>query len=176
MKYIILSTLISVGFSIRHPLSMKVSSNFNNALQNRYKLQETTYNSLLQRIENKEVSKLYFTLDNNVIISENTEQDPDDDIYKEYSITKITPQLTDSLVDLSVKHDVEPIFGQTVQPSQPQQIASEILGTINFLFVPFIVLTILINVIRGALMSMPRSMGAGRGRGPGGLPFPCPAN
>jgi len=153
---------------------MKVSSNFNKALQNRYKLQETNYNALLQRIEHKEVSKLYFSLDNNVIISENAEQDPDDDIYKEYSITKITPQLTNSLVDLSVKNNVEPIFGQTVQPSQPQQIASEIVGTINFLFVPFIVLTILINVIRAALMSMPRSMGSGRGRGPGGLPFTMP--
>jgi len=174
MKFIILTTLISVGFSIRPPLSMKVSSNFNKALQNRYKLQETNYNALLQRIEHKEVSKLYFSLDNNVIISENAEQDPDDDIYKEYSITKITPQLTNSLVDLSVKNNVEPIFGQTVQPSQPQQIASEIVGTINFLFVPFIVLTILINVIRAALMSMPRSMGSGRGRGPGGLPFTMP--
>jgi len=174
MKYIILSTLISVGFSIRPPLSMKVSANFNKALQNRHRLQETSYNGLINRIEHKEVSKLYFTLDNNVIISENTEQDPQDDIYKEYSVTKITPQLTNSLVDLSVKNNVEPIFGQIVQPSQPQQIASEILGTINFLFVPFIVLTIIINVIRAGLMSMPRSMGAGRGRGAGGLPFNMP--
>jgi cell division protease FtsH len=153
---------------------MKVSANFNKALQNRHRLQETSYNGLINRIEHKEVSKLYFTLDNNVIISENTEQDPQDDIYKEYSVTKITPQLTNSLVDLSVKNNVEPIFGQIVQPSQPQQIASEILGTINFLFVPFIVLTIIINVIRAGLMSMPRSMGAGRGRGAGGLPFNMP--
>jgi cell division protease FtsH len=150
---------------VKSAIYMKASSNFNNALQNKNLLPESNYNILINRIENHEISKVYFLYDNNAVISENIQQDPDDDILKEYSITKITPQLTNSVVDLSVKNNIEPIFGQVVQPSQPQQIATEILGTINYLFVPFILLTIVINVIRSAIIN---------GGGGGGMPFNIP--
>jgi cell division protease FtsH len=159
-------------FLVRFSTCLKISSNFNRALQNRYQLPETNYNTLVKRIESKEVSKLYFSSDTTAVLAENSEQDPDDDVFKEYAVTRITPSLTESLSDLSMKNDVELIFGRSMDIMQPKQVAGEIVGAINSLFIPFILLTLVVNTIRAFFVN-------GRGRaGPGGgfgnMPFQMP--
>ena len=160
-------------FLVRFSTSLKISSNFNRALQNRYLLPETNYNVLVKRIESKEVSKLYFSSDNTAVLAENREQDPADDVFKEYAVTRITPSLTESLSDLSMKNDVELIFGRSMDIMQPQQVAGEIVGAINSLFIPFILLTLVVNTIRAFFVNGRRRTGPGGG-GFGNMPFQMP--
>jgi len=169
-----MKTALFVWFFIaKFSIGLKVSNNFIRALQNRNQLPETNYNTLVKRIESKDVSKLYISSDNTAVLAENTEQDPDDNVFKEYSVTRIAPSLTESLSDLSMKNDVELIFGRSMDVMQPQQLAGEIVGAINSLFIPFILLTLVINTIR-AFFANSRGRGGVSGGGFGNMPFQMP--
>lgn len=125
---------------------MKSADSFNIAIKNKQSLQDIPYNVLVSDIEHKKVSQIYFSPQYDSVISKNTIEI--DDIIEDYSITTIAPQLTNQLVDISIKNNVEPIFSKSVPPTQVQQITSDVLGAINTYFVPFVFLTLFINFAR----------------------------
>jgi cell division protease FtsH len=100
---------------------------------------EIPYKSLVKKIEDHSVSKIYFSKNLNNVIS------TDNDLY---SVTTITPLITNDLVDISIKNDVDTVFFQVPPQNNIQILAGDILGFIESSFIPFLLLTFLISFIR----------------------------
>jgi cell division protease FtsH len=100
---------------------------------------EIPYKSLVKKIEDHSVSKIYFSKSLNNVIS------TDNDLY---SVTTITPLITNDLVDISIKNDVDTVFFQVPPQNNIQILAGDILGFIESSFIPFIFLTFFISFIR----------------------------
>lgn len=100
---------------------------------------EIPYKSLVKKIEDHSVSKIYFSKSLNNVIS------TDDDLY---SVTTITPLITNDLVDVSIKNDVDTVFFEVPPQNSIQTLSGNILGFIESTFLPFILLTFFISFIR----------------------------
>jgi cell division protease FtsH len=138
-----------IGLCMSSPLD---SATFRKVIANRAFLHESSYSTLIQNIEKHEVDKIYFSPSNDAVISENREMV--DDVLLDYSITKISPSILNSLVEISIKNKVEPVFVTSIAQLNPiQQLAGDIVSGINNLFVPSILLFILINSIRAFFMT-----------------------
>jgi cell division protease FtsH len=101
---------------------------------------EIPYKSLVKKIEDHSVSKIYFSKSLNNVISTD-----DNDLY---SVTTITPLITNDLVDVSIKNDVDTVFFQVPPQNNIQILAGDILGFIESSFIPFLFLTFFISFIR----------------------------
>jgi len=155
--YIIYMKLFLLFISCVYALRPSSQDSIRRITFNKNQIPETSYKSLLNKIKTHEVEKLYFPSNTDVVISEN--EYLVDDIYLDYSVTQISPELKNSLVDFSITNNVEPVFYKSVtQPSQVQTIASGVLGFIDSLFLPSIFLFLIINSIRAFLA---RSVGGG---------------
>lgn len=137
----------SLRQNVRLTMSIK---NAQNAFNVKNSIQETSYNSLVKKIENHDVSKIYFSSTFRDVVFDETESNADNVL--DYSYTRISPIVSNSLVDLSVKNKVETIFLQEPQAGPVQVAAGEVLGFINAYFVPFIFITFIISTIRSLFM------------------------
>ena len=136
----------------------------NIAIRNKFFLTEVPYNKLIKKIENHEVSKIYFSNKYDDVISEDTNKIGNALI--DYTYTPISPFITNGLVETSVKNNIETVFAQIEKPSQFQQFASESLTFINNYFVPFVFISLFISFIRSFQMAN----NINRGGGINGLP------
>jgi hypothetical protein len=91
---------------------------------------EIPYKSLVKKIEDHSVSKIYFSKSLNNVIST-------DDNYL-YSVTTITPLITNDLVDVSIKNDVDTVFFEVPPKNNIQTLAGNIVGFIESTFLPII--------------------------------------
>jgi cell division protease FtsH len=97
------------------------------------------YKSLVKKIEDHRISKIYFSKNlNNVISKENNL----------YTSTTITPLVTNNLVDISVKNNVDTVFYEVPPVNDIQLIASNFIGIIDSTIVPFIFITLIVSFIR----------------------------
>jgi cell division protease FtsH len=116
-------------------------------LNNRYKLQNIPYNQLLDKIQSKKISKIYFSNRYNEVISENKEET--EDKYEDYIITDIIPQVTNDLIDISVKNKVEPVFKNKLEQPNPVQIfIGDVFLFANNVVFPFIFVSVLLSIAR----------------------------
>ena len=134
--------------SIR-PIRM-VSEDAAIAFKNKYYLQELPYSSLLKKIENHEVSKLYVSAKYDTVISEDAEKQGDPLL--DFSVTGISPFITTNLVETTYKNNVETVFTQVPPPNQLQSVINDSLGFLNAYFVPFVFLTFITSFIRSMIM------------------------
>jgi cell division protease FtsH len=104
------------------------------------------YNSLIKNIENHKVKNLYFSDRMDAVIAEDAEFHTNS--VEDYTITKITPLVTNSLVDLSVKNEVNTVFSQPPQPNVYQQMAGNILNGAEMFLLPGIILSVVISFFR----------------------------
>jgi cell division protease FtsH len=134
------------------------------AFKNKFFLKDIPYSSLIKKVKNNKISKIYFSSKYDNVISEDIEKhgDPIDD----YSITNISPLLTNSLVDVSIENNVEPVFMKIQEPNQIQTVAGDVFSFVNNSFVPFVFLTLFINLIRSFFLS------SGSNSGMPGMGFP----
>jgi len=159
----------SIGFSnqfktlptgiriLSNKIVMHSDSDLAAALKNKNALQNVPYNKLLDRIQNKEISRIYFSNKYSEVISENKFET--DEIYNDYVITNIIPQVTNDLIDISVKNKVEPVFKiKMEEPSQVQLVLYESYQFINNIVFPLILISILFSVTR-SFLSMTRGNG-----------------
>jgi len=130
---------------------MRSNNDLTQAIKNKYYLKNTPYPKLLEKIENHEISKIYFSPNYDKVMSENIIDT--EDIYTDYSVTDIIPPLTSNLIEVSIKNKVEPIFTKQQDPNQFQVLATDILNGINNGFVPFVLLTLLLNFIRSLFIA-----------------------
>lgn len=128
-----------------------VSNDLNTAMRNKYFLTEVPYNKLIKKIENHEVSKIYFSNKYDNVFSEDATKV--ENPLMDYTYTPISPFITNTLVDTSVKNNVDTVFTQVEQPTQLQQVASETLTFINNYFVPFVFISVFLSFIRNIQMA-----------------------
>lgn len=124
-------------------LYMKVPDN---VLRNKYLYGEVPYNSLIKNIESHKVKNLYFTERMDSVIAEDTEQHAIS--AEDFTITRITPLVTNGLVDLSVKNDVNTVFAQPPQPNVYQQMAGNILNGAEMFLFPGLIIASLVSFFR----------------------------
>jgi cell division protease FtsH len=117
-----------------------------NVLRNKYLYGEVPYNSLIKNIESHKVKNLYFTERMDSVIAEDTEQHAIS--AEDFTITRITPLVTNGLVDLSVKNDVNTVFSQPPQPNVYQQMAGNILNGAEMFLFPGLIIASLVGFFR----------------------------
>ena len=142
--FVVLLTILNATTALRSSrLFMKIPDN---VLRNRYLYNEMPYNSLIKNIENHKVKNLYFSDRMDAVIAEDAEFHTNS--VEDYTITKITPLVTNSLVDLSVKNEVNTVFSQPPQPNVYQQMAGNILNGAEMFLLPGIILSVVISFFR----------------------------
>jgi cell division protease FtsH len=150
MKFIFLILnifILTESFHLKMAIPDKV-------IRNKNFLIEKSYNALVKNIEDHKIKNIYFTERLDSVISEDVEKrygdgdsdgDGDNDGYNyniinDYTFTKITPFVTDKLVDLSVKNDVTTTFAQITPPNPYFQIIGNVVsGAEMFIFPAFII-------------------------------------
>jgi len=142
--FVVLLTILNATSALRSSrLSMKIPDN---VLRNKYLYSEVPYNSLIKNIQGHKVKNLYFNDRMDTVISEDTEDHVNP--LEDYTITKITPLVTNGLVDLSVKNEVNTVFSQPPQPNVYQQMAGNILNGAEMFLLPGIILSVVISFFR----------------------------
>jgi cell division protease FtsH len=142
--FVVLLTILNATSALRSSrLFMKIPDNI---LRNKYLYGEMPYNSLIKNIETHRVKNLYFSDRMDAVIAEDTEEHANP--LEDYTITKITPLVTNSLVDLSVKNEVNTVFSQPPQPNVYQQMAGNILNGAEMFLLPGIILSVIISFFR----------------------------
>ena len=121
------------------------------AMKNKYFLTEVPYNKLIKKIEKHEISKIYFSNKYDNVISEDANKIGNPLI--DYTYTPISPFITNTLVETSVKNNIDTVFAQVERPSQFQDFASTSLTFINNYFVPFVFISLFISFIRSFQMA-----------------------
>jgi cell division protease FtsH len=139
------NSLKSRGLFMKNPESV---------FRNKYLYSEMPYNSLIKNIESHKVKSLYFGERMDTVVAEDLEhhENPSDD----YTITRISPLVTNSLVDLSVKNEVNTVFSVPPQPNIYQQMAGNILNGAEMFLFTGLLLSFLVSLFRaGSKMPMP---------------------
>jgi cell division protease FtsH len=117
-----------------------------NVYKNKYFYSEMPYNSLIKKIESHKIKNLYFSERLDAVIAEDSELHENN--IEDYTITQITPLVTNSLVDLSVKNEVNTVFSQVYQPNVYQQIAVNVFNGIEMFILPTLLLSGIIGFFR----------------------------
>ena len=128
-----------------------LNEDLNVALRNKYFLTELPYNTLIKKIEKHEVSKIYFSNKYDNVISEDANKIGNPLV--DYTYTPISPFITNTLVETSIKNNIDTVFAQLERPSQIQQFTSDSLTFINNYFVPFVFISLFISFIRSFQMA-----------------------
>jgi len=129
--YIIFTNIFLISSSV---LCLENNNNYNN-LESKV-LYKLPYKSLVQKIEDHSISKIYFSKTLTNIISE--EQNL-------YISTPITPFITDNLVDMSIKNNVEVVFYEVPPVNNIEFIESNL--------IPIFIIAFLISFIRSFFVS-----------------------
>lgn len=138
------------------------SLNPSRILQNKQFYKQVPFNRLVDEIDKNEVSKIYFTEKLDTVIAEDSEIR--DSILEQYSVTKITPLITDRLVELSLTKHVDTVFLQAPEPGVIQTAASQVLGVASSLFWPTLLFVVFSNIFRAVRMgNMNGDLGKGLG-------------
>lgn len=117
-------------------------------VQKNYLLTKYNYNTLLDKINTGEIESVYFLpkLDN--VVSEQKEKSGE--LYKDYSITRITPFVADNIVAETTKKHVETVFLQepASELNQYQKYAGDLFGIANNLFIGLFLFSLISGGIR----------------------------
>ena len=155
------------------PVRMYSDTDVKRIINNPNALDRLPYSQLIDKIKNKEISKIFLSNRRDEVIAENKLET--EDVYSDFFITDIVPDITGELVDLSLQNKVEPVFKMKADPPNPIQV----LATDSYLFInntifPFIMLSLFFSIIRG-IFFMSRN-GAANGGSPFGQGMPGSLN
>lgn len=131
--------------------------------KNKNFLPEVPYNKLIKKMENHEISKIYFSPTYDNVFAEDAKIIGNPMI--DYSVTPISPLITSNLVETSVKNNIETIFTQIEKPSQVQELAGETLSFFGNFLLPFFLFSLFISFIRNIQMPNVNPGGSGMGNG-----------
>jgi cell division protease FtsH len=117
-----------------------------NVLKYKNVIPETNYNNLINNIETHHVSKIYFTEKMDTILTQ--EENTDGNVITDYTVTKINPFVTNSILESTKKNNVQTYFLQQPQMSTLEIIGTNALGFFEAYLIPFIFLSFIINLFR----------------------------
>ena len=168
MKYIYFLALsvISVSNGFRRNIIMKID-NYNAQRvinEKQYLLPQESYNNLLKRIDNNDISAVYISNKLDAVLT----QKNDGDEVGDFAFTTINPYVVDSLSEKSTKHNIETIFlKDTSSYNSFQQPLKDFYSIIDNFIIPSILISVVISFIRGFFISQ---NGSGATGGFPGLP------
>ena len=135
---------------IKERSSLSINKNINKLYKERFFLQEVTYSQLNEKIEKHEITNIYFPKTLDSVLLENEKKTGND--YADYSISNVSPLITNDIANNAVKHHIEPIFLNDPYPSPIETFSKDALGFISTYFVPFVFITLIINSIRNFIL------------------------
>jgi cell division protease FtsH len=121
-------------------------NNINEILKYKNVLPQTTYNTLLTKIQEHNIEKIYFTSKLDKAIAE--ESDTKGELFTDYSVTEINPFIVKSIVDESANNKIETFFLQEPQLSGIDIIATNLLNIGANYILPFFVFSAFLTFIR----------------------------
>ena len=137
-----------------YPINLGKALNYKNVLP------KITYNQLLKKIENKDVSQIGFTKTLDNVIVENKDNEGR---FGDFSLVEINPFLVDHIAEEAVDNDITTIFMQAPPPSALDNIG----GLLSNLMGPFIIYLLISFFVNNAARNQ---MGGNSPMGPMG-PF-----
>lgn len=137
-----------------YPMNLGKALNYKNVLP------KITYNQLLKKIENKDVSQIGFTKTLDNVIVENKDNEGR---FGDFSLVEINPFLVDHIAEEAVDNDITTIFMQAPPPSALDNIG----GLLSNLMGPFIIYLLISFFVNNAARNQ---MGGNSPMGPMG-PF-----
>jgi cell division protease FtsH len=146
LAYIFLALLLNSSIAFKRRLIMNYNKEINNIIRNKYYYSELPYNKLIQNIESHKIKQIYLSERMDTVIAEDIEKH--DNPIEDYTITKIAPLVTESLVDLSIKNKVNTVFSYAPDPNTYQQIATNFLYGAQTIIFPFLLIASLISAFR----------------------------
>jgi len=129
------------------PSLLSIQENKINGLA-KYKnfMTENSYSNLINKINKHEISKIFITDKLETAISQETEITGD--VLTDFSVTKINPYITESLVETSTKNEVETIFLKPPTVDTTSLLAQNVLGFLDGYVFPFLFLSFIISIFR----------------------------
>uniref|UniRef100_A0A6C0I3C6 AAA+ ATPase domain-containing protein n=1 Tax=viral metagenome TaxID=1070528 RepID=A0A6C0I3C6_9ZZZZ len=115
-------------------------------------LQKTEYNELLNKINNHQVSNIYFTNTLDSVISE--KEEGGGDVLTDFSLTPINPFITNTLVDKAVANKVKTYFLHPPSPTGFDQVTNSVGSLFEGFIIPFFFIYFLISLFRSASGAM----------------------
>ena len=143
-------TFILLITKIKERSSLSINKNINKIYKERFFLQDIPYSKLVEKIEKHQVSNIYFPKTLDSVLLENEEKTGND--YSDYSIANVSPLITNDIASNAIKHHIEPIFLNDPYPTPIETITKDTLGFISSYFVPFVLITIIINFVRNIFL------------------------
>lgn len=150
MKLTSILIFIILITKIKERSSLQTNQNINKLYKERFFLQEIPYSKLNEKIEKHEITNIYFPKTLDSVLSENEEKTGND--YNDYSITTVSPLITNDIANNAVKHHIEPIFLKDPYPGPIEIFSKDALGFVSSYFVPFVFITLIINTIRNVVL------------------------
>ena len=142
---------VLLTIAILFPFTRVLSLTTENMVGYKPYMQKLPYSSLIKKIDEHQVSKIYFNPSSTEVIAEIPEKSGS--VYSDYSLTAISPSLVNSLTEESVKNNVEPVFIQVPPPNIFQQTSGQIVGFFDTYFIPFLVLSFVLNIVRSLFIT-----------------------
>jgi cell division protease FtsH len=142
---------VLLAIAILFPFTRVSSLTTENMVGYKPYMQKLPYSSLIKKIDEHQVSKIYFNPSSTEVIAEIPEKSGS--VYSDYSLTAISPSLVNSLTEESVKNNVEPVFIQVPPPNVFQQTSGQIVGFFDTYFIPFLILSFVLNIVRSLFIN-----------------------
>ena len=142
---------VLLAIAILFPFTRVSSLTTENMVGYKPYMQKLPYSSLIKKIDEHQVSKIYFNTSSTEVIAEIPEKSGS--VYSDYSLTAISPSLVNSLTEESVKNNVEPVFIQVPPPNVFQQTSGQIVGFFDTYFFPFLILSFVLNIVRSLFIT-----------------------
>jgi cell division protease FtsH len=135
---------------IKERSSLQTNQNINKLYKERFFLQEIPYSKLNEKIEKHEITNIYFPKTLDSVLSENEEKTGNN--YNDYSITTVSPLITNDIANKAIKNHIEPVFLKDSYPGPIETFSKDALGFVSSYFVPFVFITLIINTIRNVFL------------------------
>jgi len=135
---------------IKERSSLQTNQNINKLYKERFFLQEIPYSKLNEKIEKHEITNIYFPKTLDSVLSENEEKTGNN--YNDYSITTVSPLITNDIANKALKNHIEPVFLKDSYPGPIETFSKDALGFVSSYFVPFVFITLIINTIRNVVL------------------------
>jgi len=150
MKLTAILIFIILITKIKERSSLQTNQNINKLYKERFFLQEIPYSKLNEKIEKHEITNIYFPKTLDSVLSENEEKTGNN--YNDYSITAVSPLITNDIANKALKNHIEPVFLKDSYPGPIETFSKDALGFVSSYFVPFVFITLIINTIRNVFL------------------------
>jgi cell division protease FtsH len=150
MKLTAILIFIILITKIKERSSLQTNQNINKLYKERFFLQEIPYSKLNEKIEKHEITNVYFPKTLDSVLSENEEKTGNN--YNDYSITAVSPLITNDIANKALKNHIEPVFLKDSYPGPIETFSKDALGFVSSYFVPFVFITLIINTIRNVFL------------------------